>query len=324
MHRIIVNIPALNEEKAIGSLLDKLAAVKIENAVLIPLVIDDGSTDRTVEIAKGKGANIISHGSNIGAGAAFRTGVKEAIRKEADILVNIDGDGQFDPKYIPELIKPILEGEADFVTVSRFLSGEYPEMPGIKIWGNKKIARLLSALSKRKITDASCGFRAYSGKTFMSLNLIGNFTYTHETLLLLIFKGFNLKEISVPVRGVREFGDSRLASNLFRYALRSLLIIIRCYRDYKPIQTLGLPGLALVLTGFLLLAVFFVWTYLRGEWYPKIAAFAAAFSILSGLVLIVITLIADMVTRMRVQLDSIIDLMSYKERMNKHTENKDK
>ena len=312
MFKILVVLPALNEEKTIGDILDEISKLKIANVVFSIVVIDDGSTDSTARIAREKGAKVISHGNNQGLGVAFQTGVKKAINQGADILVNIDSDGQFNPKYIPELVNPIIKGETDFVTASRFIGNSQIDMPKIKRWGNYRIAKLVSRLTKQKIHDVSCGFRAYSRKAFLNLNLIGDFTYTHEAILSLAFRGFTIKEVSIPVRGTREFGKSRVASNLFKYTFKSMLIIIRSYRDYKPILTFGLPGIILTSTGLLLLALFFICSFIHGEWFPKSAAFASAFCILSGIIFFVIALIADMFTRIRTQVENLMEFIENK------------
>lgn len=304
---ILVMLPALNEEKTIGDVLDKIGALKISGASIKMLVVNDGSNDRTVEIAEEKGAQVVSHIHNRGVGAAFQSGLKTAIFQGADILVNIDSDGQFDPANIPDLINPLMEGKADFVTASRFVVDDSIVMPGIKKWGNRQIARIVSLLSRQKIHDVSCGFRAYSRKAFTNLNLIGSFTYTHESILALAFRGFVIKEVSVPVRGTREFGSSRVASNLFKYAFSAMLIIIRAFRDYKPMLTFGIPGVLFLMTGMLMLLLFFGWSFMRGEWFPKSMAFTSGFFILSGMLFFLVALIADMFTRIRVKLETLME-----------------
>lgn len=309
MKRIMVTLPALNEGKTVAQVLEKIVGLNIEGAEINVLVIDDGSTDNTAQIARDLGAEVICHGHNHGVGAAFRTGLKAAIIQKADILVNIDSDGQFDPQYILDLVAPIMKGDADFVTASRFLDNTTIDMPKIKKWGNNGVAKIVSFLAEQRIKDASCGFRAYSRKAFLSLNLIGQFTYTHETILNLAFMGHRLQEISVPVRGEREFGESRVASNLFKYAIQSLMIMLRCYRDYRPMATFGIPGLILTILGSLLIAIFLVWSAVQGEWYPKSAAFASAFCLTVGFIFMLIALLADMFTRLRVKMEFMMQYM---------------
>jgi glycosyltransferase involved in cell wall biosynthesis len=307
--KILVVLPALNEERTIGEVLDRISQLEIKNYSISALVVNDGSNDSTKAIAVDKGVQVVTHGQNRGVGAAFQSGVKEAITQGVDILVNIDSDGQFDPKHIPSLLEPIITEKVDFVTASRFLNDRKIDMPIIKRWGNRQIAKIVSRLSDQKIHDVSCGFRAYARKAFLHLSLIGNFTYTHEVILTLAFKGFVIKEVYVPVRGTREFGESRVASSLFKYAFHAMAIIIRCYRDYNPIMAFGLPGIIMTSVGLLLFTIFFICSFIQGEWIPKSAAFTGAFSITAGMVLFVIALIADMFTRIRVKIERVIELV---------------
>jgi glycosyltransferase involved in cell wall biosynthesis len=312
MLEILVSLPALNEEKTLGQLIDKIKSLKIDNAKIEVLVIDDGSTDRTVAIAQEKGVEIISHNTNKGVGAAIQTAINHAIFQKNNILVNIDSDGQFDPSHIPKLVDPILKKDAEFVTASRFIDGSKINMPKVKRWGNKRVAKLVSRLSKQRIHDVSCGFRAYSRKSLLNLSLIGDFTYTHESILILAFKGIAIKEVAVPVKGTREFGESRVASNILKYAFNSLMIIFRCLRDYRPMYTFGLPGVLLTSIGIVLFLLFFGWSLLKGEWFPKIAAFAGAFSLLSGILFLLIAVITDMFTRLRVKIEKLVELIDKK------------
>lgn len=309
MRKILVMLPALNEERTIGEMLNKIGELKIDGTMITRLVVDDGSVDATVNIARAIDAEIISHKFNKGVGAAFQSGVKYAIMTGCDILVNIDSDGQFDPADIPKLVQPIINNETEFVTASRFVNDNMIKMPLLKKWGNHQMANIVSRLTGQKIHDVSCGFRAYSRKAFLNLTLIGDFTYTHETILTMAFMGISIKEISVPVRGTREFGKSRVASNLFKYGLKSLLIILRCLRDYKPMITFGVPGIFLTTLGFLSLIIFFVISYVYQQWFPKGLAFFSAFSILTGVIFFIISLIVDMFTRTRVQTEKIIELI---------------
>ena len=145
------------------------------------VVVDDGSSDATRQLALDAGAHVISHGVSRGVGAAFHTALEHALATGADILVNIDGDGQFDAGEITRLVAPVVADEADFVTASRFADPAlYPEMSRIKFVGNKMMSRLISFLTGKHFHDVSCGFRAYNRVAFLNLNLFGTFTYTQE------------------------------------------------------------------------------------------------------------------------------------------------
>jgi len=238
--RLVVQIPALNEERTIADVIRAIPP-HIEGVDEIRvLVVDDGSSDRTSELARQAGATVVRHAERRGVGAAFRTGLNRADEMGADIILTIDADGQFDPGDIPALIRPILQGEADFVTASRFADAALaPRMPRAKRWGNDIIASWLSSLTGQRFHDVSCGFRAYSTEAYFRLVLLGEFTYTHETFLNLAFSGVRIKELPVRVRGQREFGQSRVASNLFTYAWRAASIILKTYRDYRPLRFFG-------------------------------------------------------------------------------------
>ena len=161
---IVVMIPAFNEEASIGSV---IKAIPREFAKTVEvIVIDDGSTDSTKAIAKKSGADrIISHNTNKGLGNTFRTGIDAALSMGADIIVNIDGDGQFDPSDIPNLVKPILDCEADATTCTRFGSKDLiPEMPLIKKFGNYFFTSFINFLTWESFSDTLCWFpRLFQG-----------------------------------------------------------------------------------------------------------------------------------------------------------------
>ncbi len=299
--KLIIIIPALNEEATIADVLEKIPEGLSGIDVIEKLVVDDGSTDRTAEIARQKGAEVISHFENRGVGAAFNTGIHAAISNGADVIVNMDGDGQFDPKTIPELIGPIVRHEADFVTCTRFGKPEFvPQMPPIKKWGNKWMAKIINTVTSKNFTDVSCGFRAYTRDTVLRLNLFGNFTYTQETFLDLARKNVRMTEVPLPVRGEREFGKSRVASSISRYAWRSGSIILFSLRDTRPLMFFGLIGVVITALGAASGGSLFVrWLIIhKTSPYQSLVTLSAVLLIMGGL-LIVLALVADMMGRLR-------------------------
>ena len=300
--KLVVQIPAFNEEKTIARVISgipkKIPGIKEVKV----LVINDGSKDRTFQEAQKAGADkIFSHDSNKGLGVAFRNGINEALKMGADIIVNIDGDMQFNPKDIPKLAEPILKGEADLVTCTRFKEKHRePKMPLIKKFGNKVFTKIISWLAKQKFTDTQCGFRAYSKECALHLTLFGKHTYTQEALLDAIQKGFIVKEVSCEVRGERQFGKSKVVENWFSYSLKALLIITRTIRDNKPLQFFGSIGVALFLMG--ALSAFWLWVRLllrhKIDPYAWIVYADVIFMVL-GFLLIILALIADMNARQR-------------------------
>jgi glycosyltransferase involved in cell wall biosynthesis len=244
MHLCVI-IPALNEAATLGTVIGRIRRVSMPTQVrrTTIIVVDDGSTDGTAEIAIQAGATLVRHETNYGVGRAFRSGVDAALARGADLIVNIDADGQFDPDDIPRLLAPILAGRADFVTASRFKDPALlPDMPAVKLWGNRRMSQMISLIVGQKFYDVSCGFRAYSRDAALRLNLWGDFTYTQESFLDLSAKGVRIAEVPAKVRGVREIGESRVAASIWHYARRSFGIIARAYRDYWPMQFFGLLG----------------------------------------------------------------------------------
>src|SRR4051812_24325542 len=255
--KLVVTIPALNEEKTIAQVIAAIPRRISGVTETEVIVVNDGSTDRTAEVAERAGAMVVNLTGRPGLGYVFRTGLERAMRRGADVIVNIDGDGQFNAADIPKLVKPLLNDEADFVTCSRFAKAEYhPEMPSVKYWGNRVVTRIINwVCGGTDFTDVSCGFRAFNREAAYRLTLFGRFTYTQETFIDLFSKGLRIAEVPLRVRGVREHGKSRVASNLWKYATNSLPIILRAMRDIQPLKFFGgisaiLGFLGLIIGGF--------------------------------------------------------------------------
>lgn len=316
--KLVVQIPALNEEQTVGDVISRIPREIAGVDEVAVVVVDDGSTDRTADIARAAGAHVVRHCSRRGVGAAFRNGLEASISLGADVIVTIDADGQFNPADIPRLVLPVVRGEADFVTASRFADPALePEMPRVKRWGNALMARWISRLTGQQFYDVSCGFRAYGPQAFLRLVLTGDFTYTHETFLSLAFTGVRMIEVPVRVRGVRQFGTSRVASNLWVYGWRTASIILKTYRDYHPLRffgwAAGVPaviaaGLIVFLTG---------WRIYSGGFSPhKWAGFVAAALGGAALVIFLIGVVADMLDRVRAGQDELLYRVRCLERAN--------
>jgi glycosyltransferase involved in cell wall biosynthesis len=300
--KLVVQIPALNEERTLGEVISRIPPPWPGIEEIAVVVVDDGSTDRTGEIARAAGAHVVRHEKPRGVGAAFRSGLEASSALGADILVTIDADGQFNPADIPSLCAPILAGEAEFVTASRFKDPALvPVMPPAKRWGNDVIARWISRIIQRKFHDVSCGFRAYARNAYLRLVLLGEFTYTHETFICLAYARVPMAEVPLVVRGVREHGTSRVANNLFRYAARTASIILRTYRDYQPLRFFGYLSVACALTGSGFLG-FLAQHWLRTSQVSphKWAGFTGGFFLIVALVLFIVGMLAEMLDRIRV------------------------
>jgi len=309
--KLCILIPALNEEKTISNVIKSIPK-RFEGMDEIEiLVVDDGSVDKTVELAKECGAIVKSHQETRGVGSAFSTGLVAALELGSDVLVNIDADGQFSPGDIPLLISPILAGDADFVSGDRFTYEDNtirkPEhMSVLKFWGNKMMSRLISTMTGMRFTDVSCGFRAYSREAMLQLNLTGKFTYTQETFIDLANKGLSILTVPVYVRYFPE-RESRIASNLISYMIRTVKIILRAYRDYKPLRFFGWLGLINIFLG-LVFGGFILINFIRTSAFSpyKFVGFIGVYFFSIGLLLWIVGVLADMFVRYRINQEKIL------------------
>ena len=306
--RLVVLIPALNEEATVGLVVEQCCRLRSAFPALRVLVVDDGSSDRTAEVAEAAGALVVSHQANHGVGRAFRTGVDRALRLGADILVNVDADGQFDPLLIPDLIAPILGGRADFTTASRFKDPSLvPAMPWVKKLGNRMMSVLVSRITGQSFRDVSCGFRAYSREAALRLNLWGDFTYTQETFLDLAIKEMRIAEIPMAIRGVRQHGESKVASSLWRYARKTSRILFHSFRDYWPMPFFGLVSLFFLVPGSLLLLFLLAHRLTSGSFSPHIWAGLTGGSLCgAGLLVLVVGLVGQMLKRIRLNQEQLL------------------
>lgn len=302
-------MPALNEGLTIYKVLKSIPKIILDFSDVELLVINDGSTENTEQESLKAKATVINHNYNKGVGNAFQTAVNYSLKVNADILVSIDSDGQFDANQIEDMILPILRNEGDFCIGNRFSNSKPEKMPKLKYWGNRQISRIVSFVGNTKIKDASCGFRAYSRDCLLSLNLQGGFTYTHETILDLIDKGYRVTQVPVNVKYFEE-RVSRIANNLFKYAINTSLIIFKCLKDYKPLQffltiALLVLGIAFIMGSFVLTHWITSGTITP---YKSLGIIALSLSGMS-LLLVILAFVADMLNRIRTNQEKILYLI---------------
>ena len=251
MKKLVVLMPAFNEEENISKSIKNIPQKILGIDKIEILVIDDGSVDRTADLALNAGASkVVSHKRNRGVGAAFMTGIRNAISMNADLVVTIDSDSQFDSKQISELIVPILNHQYDVVIGSRFLEKTPKNIPKIKMLGNRIFSKIVSWLTNQKFTDSQTGFRAYSKDALLNISIVNDFTYTQEVLIDLKFKRMQIGEVPVSVN-YDEKRKSRVVKNAFQYSTRVLSIIIKTLVYHRPIFAFGLFGLLLIGGGIL-------------------------------------------------------------------------
>jgi len=289
--KIVVTIPAYNEERTIGILINKINMVMKSNRYNYKiLVVDDGSKDRTAEVAKNAKAVVYSHPKNYGLADTFRTETEKALGLGANVIVHIDADIQYRPEEIPRLLKEIENGY-DLVLGSRF-KGKIEYMPAIKKLGNKAFSRVVSNIVGIKISDAQTGFRAFTKDVAEKIKITSNHTYTQEQIIRAIKEKFKIKE--VPIYFAKRKDKSRLISNPFRYAASAWINLIRTYRDYEPLRFFGITGTSIFSIG-LLIGLYLVYLHFTSGIVGHFALIMLDILILSiGLQIIIFGFLADM------------------------------
>ena len=230
--RLVVQVPCLNEEETLPLVLESIPTQIAGIDEIIVLIIDDGSTDRTVAVARAHGVtHFVRHARNRGLGRSFHDGVQRALELGADIVVNTDGDNQYPQQSIPELVRPIIEGRADIVIGDRQVD-QIEHFSPIKRRLQHFGSEIVNRAGGTDLPDAASGFRAYSRESIMLLNTITRFSYCMETIIQAGIK--KLKIVSVPIVTNAKTRESRLFKSMRQHVFNSAGAIIRAYIMYKP------------------------------------------------------------------------------------------
>ncbi|GAB4520519.1 MAG: glycosyltransferase family 2 protein [Anaerolineae bacterium] len=248
--KLIIQIPCLNEENTLPMTLAELPT-HIDGVDEIEiLVIDDGSTDRTAEVARAHGVHHVArHDINKGLATAFQTGLHTALLQGADIIVNTDADNQYPGRFIPDLVRPILNRQADMVIGDRQID-TIPHFSPVKKRLQKAGSWVVRVVSNTDVADAPSGFRAMTREAALRLNIFTNYTYTLETIIQAGKK--NLTVVSVPIETNPKQRESRLIRSTSRYVIRSALTILRIFMMYEPLRSFSLIALPFAVVGMLL------------------------------------------------------------------------
>jgi len=301
--KLIIQIPCLNESETLGIAVGDLPREVPGFDKVEWLIIDDGSTDDTAEVARRLGVDhVIRHPVNRGLATAFMTGLDACLRLGADVIVNTDADNQYNAADIPALTSPILGGAADMVIGARPID-ETEHFSWIK----KRLQRLGSwavrVASKTDVADAPSGFRAISRETAMRLNVFNAYTYTLETIIQAGVS--NLRVMSVPIRTNADLRPSRLVKSISSYVRRSLVTILRIFVIYRPISFFALPGVVLTLIG-AAAALRFLYYYFGGDGDGHVQSLVlGALCMILGAMSFMIALLADMISANRKLLEKI-------------------
>lgn len=301
--KLIIQIPCYNEEKTLEIALNDLPK-KISGIDQIEyLIINDGSKDNTVGVAKRWGVHyVVNFKSNKGLAKGFMAGIDACLRNGADIIVNTDADNQYCGEDIEKLVRPILDGKADMVIGSRPIDQTAhftPLKKKLQHFGSWVVRKA----SQTQIPDAPSGFRAYSREAAMKLNVINEYTYTLETI---VQAGREKMAItSVPIRTNAELRPSRLFSSMFGYVKKSMLTIIRAFMMYKPLRFFTLVGLIPIILGMGIGVRFLIYFFAGfGEGHVQ-SLILASLLILVGVQTIVVGLQADIIAANRKILEDI-------------------
>jgi len=302
--RLIIQIPCYNEENTLEKTFNDLPK-KIKGIDNIEyLMINDGSNDDTVKIAKKIGFDhIIDIPTNKGLANAFMVGLNESLKREADIIVNTDADNQYVGKDIPRLVQPIINREAEIVVGARDFNN-IEEFSWIKKQMEKLGSFIVGIVSGLKVPDATSGFRAFSRDAALKINIISKYTYTLESLIQMGRR--NISVISIPINVNEKQRDSRLVKNIFNYIFRSFLTITRIFVMYKPLRFFSIISIlffCISATLFIRFSYFFIIGL--GDQYIKSLITGGVFITLS-LIFLMIGLLSDIISSNRILIEELL------------------
>ena len=301
--KLIIQIPCLNEAETLAIALGELPRA-IEGFDEVEwLIIDDGSTDGTAEVARQHGVHhVVRHPVNRGLATAFMTGIEACLRLGADVIVNTDADNQYCAADIPKLTAPVLAHQADIVIGARPI-----EQTEHFSWIKKRLQKLGSwavrMASQTEVADAPSGFRAISREAAMRLNVFNAYTYTLETIIQAGLS--NLRVLSVPIRTNGDLRPSRLVKSVFSYVQRSLGTILRVFVTYRPITLFFWSGGLLGALGFAA-GLRFVYFFAEGHGSGHVqSVIFSALCIILGVLLTMMGVIADLISVNRKWLERV-------------------
>ena len=301
--KLIVQIPCLNEEKTLPYTIRDIPK-KIDGIDEIEvLVVDDGSKDRTSEVAKECGANhVIRIINTVGLARAFATGVDECLKRGADIIVNTDGDNQYSGSDIPKLIKPIFKDEADVVIGVRDIDA-VTHFSFIKKRLQKLGSWVVRKASGTNISDVTSGFRAFNREAALKINVISDFSYTLESLIQAGNRKIALKH--VPIGTNAQLRPPRLFRNTLHYLRLSIPTIIRIYTMYQPLKVFTFVGVVTFISG-LSISVRFLYYFFQGSGGKVQSLILAAILIIMGFQFLMIGLLSDLIAGNRKLLEDAL------------------
>ena len=297
MVKLIIQIPCLDEADSLPETLARLPRRIAGVDAIEFLVVDDGSSDNTANVARLHGAHhIVSHRRNRGLAAAFRSGVDKALAEGADIIVNTDGDGQYEGADIAALVKPIVEGRADIVIGDRGV-GDNTHFSAPKRFMQRVGSGVVQSLAGTRVTDAVSGFRAMSRDAAQRINITTEFSYTTDMLIQAGRKRMDI--LTVPGRTHAAVRPSRLFKSIPRFIMHTGITMARSFTAYKPLRAFVGTGSLIALIG-LAPILRFVWFYLQGDGTGHVQSLVIGGALLVlGTLVAILGMVADLVAANR-------------------------
>lgn len=304
MH-LFIQVPCLNEEDTLASVLESIPRTIPGIDKIDVLVIDDGSTDKTIEVARAHGVtHFVVHPSNLGLARSFRDGVDYALAHGADIVVNTDGDNQYPQAKITELVEPIVRGEADVVIGDRQTS-KIAEFSWFKKAMQHFGSGVVNRAAETELPDAASGFRAYSRSALYRLNVVTQFSYCMETIIQAGNK--RLRIASVPVTTNAKTRESRLFGSIWEHMFKSASAITRSYLMFKPYVILGWISAILGIIGVIPMVRFLLFA-IQGDSAGHIQSLVIGSSLTVGALLsLAILIVADLQRTNRVLIEDALE-----------------
>ncbi len=304
--KLVVQIPCLNEEATLPLVLKSIPQSVPGIDDIIVLIIDDGSTDKTVEVARDHGVtHFVRHIRNQGLGRSFHDGIQKALELGADIVVNTDGDNQYPQARISDLVQPIIKKQADIVIADR----QTHKIEHFS-WFKKQLQKLGSAAVNKaagtKLPDAASGFRAYSRESLIRLNTITRFSYCTETIIQAGNKGLHIESIAVDTNP--KLRESRLFKNTWEHVLKSGVTIVRAYIMYKPYILFGWAALILFALGLIPFARFIILSLHDGSTAGHIQSLlVGSLLMITAILCVALNIIADLIRINRVLVENNLE-----------------
>lgn len=301
--KLVIQIPCLNEEESLPITLSALPKHIDGIDEIKVLIVNDGSTDRTIEVAKKHGiSDFVNFTHNKGLAKAFSAGLNKALEMGADIIVNTDADNQYNASDIEKLVRPIIDGNADIVIGSRPVN-KISHFSIIKKMLQNFGSFVMRRVSSTSVKDAPSGFRAFSRNAAIQMNIFDNYTYTLETIIQAKAKGLVIENVEIDVNP--ELRRSRLFSNIFVYIRRSIFTMLRMFIVYRPFRFFITVGILFLLAG-LIPGVRFVWYFLTGDGQGHIQSLIlAAILLLTGVQVSLIAVLSELIAINRKLLEDI-------------------